>query len=174
MTKDRILKIDESGYTLVEAMISVAIIGLMAGLTLQCFNAGSRMCDTGVTYSRLGTETRQGMERMTRELRNSAAGRVQVPQANVIRFQVMTNIAARTYSGWIEYSIGGATGDQLLRRDLTTNATTVIANKVRNVQFVLSGNPVVLTVTLNCQDTTGYGTPVPVNLTGLVEFRNPA
>jgi len=171
-----------TGFTLPEALTGIALTGLLGVLTMECFFAGSRVCDTTATYSRLSSDARMGMDRMTRELRNSSADQILSPQvnasSNVLQFRIPTNISSAgriTWSSTIEYRVGGSQGNQLLRRDTGTGQINLISNRVNNVQFLLSGDPPVLQIILNCRAMTADGsTNVPSVLTGMVQFRNPA
>lgn len=166
---------EKSGFTLLEAMVSVSIMSLITLLTLQAFHAGSRSWDVNYNQTRISGELRGGMERMTRELRNSTLTRILIPQSNMLQFQVPASISTSgsiTWSGWMQYSLGGTNSEQLLRQDLTTNASTVLANKVTSLQFVSNSNPATLAITMTVQDDTTYGTVIPGTLTSTVKFRN--
>ena len=115
------------------------------------------------------------VERLSRELRNSTMTRITIPQLSILQFQVPSAIDASgniTWSGWIQYSIGGLDNEQLIRQDLTTGVTDVMANKVSTLQFVSNANPPTLTINLTAQDATDYGTLIPVPLSCTVELRN--
>ncbi len=168
---------NEKGFTLLEAMISIALMGLIAILTLGAFNAGTRAWDVNYTGLRLNKEVRTGIERMTRELRNSDLSRISIPQANTLQFQVPSAISANgaiTWSGWWQYSLGGVNGQQVLRQDMSGGGgvTTTIANGVTALQFVANANPSTVTITMTAQGTTQYGTVTSVANTGTVQFRN--
>lgn len=165
----------EKGFTMVEAMVSVMIMSIITVVTLQAFMTGTRLWDVTYTESRLSGESRMAIERLTRELRNSATARIAIPQLGVLQFQVPASIDASgniTWSGWIQYSIGGLNNEQLIRLDLTNGTTTVMANKVTTLQFVSNTNPPTLTINLTAQDATDYGTLIPIPLSCTVELRN--
>ncbi len=165
----------EKGFTILEAMVSMMIMSIITLLTVQAFMTGSRLWDVTYTRSRVSGEARMAIERLTRELRNSTMARITIPQASILQFQVPASIDANgviTWSGWIQYSIGGLNNEQLVRLDLTTGGSTVMANKVTTLQFVSNANPATLTVNLTAQDATDYGTQIPVPLSSTVEFRN--
>ncbi|MBI4549472.1 MAG: hypothetical protein HY714_00900 [Candidatus Omnitrophica bacterium] len=165
----------ESGFTLLEGMVSTFLMSIVVLLTIQAFHSGSRIHDVTYNQSRLSGEARMAMERMTRELRNSNLARVLVPQAGLLQFQVPAAIDANgniTWSGWLQYSLGGQDGEQLMRQDITTGATEVLANKVTNLQFAVNANPATLTITMTSQDATDYGITTPISLSGTVDFRN--
>lgn len=165
----------EKGFTMLEMMISVMIMSIITLITMQAFTIGSRLCDVTYTQSRVSGESRMAVERLSRELRNSAMARITIPQAGILQFQVPSAIDASgniTWSGWIQYSIGGLNNEQLIRQDLTTGVTDVMANKVTTLQFVSNANPPTLTINLTAQDATDYGTLIPVPLSCTVELRN--
>ncbi len=168
---------NEKGYTLLEAMISVMLMGLIAILTLGAFNAGTRSWDVNYIQLRLNREVRMGLERMTRELRNSDLSRIVIPQANTLQFLIPSSISANgaiTWSGWWQYSLGGINGQQLLLQDISGGGgtTTTIANGITNLQFVANANPSTVTITITAQGTTQYGTVASMTNTGTVQFRN--
>ncbi len=171
-----------AGFTLPEAMIGVALTGLLGALTMECFYASSQVCNATSVYSRVSSDTRLGMDRMTRELRNSSVNQILSPQlnasANVLQFRVPASISATgriTWSNVIEYRVGGSQGNQLVRRDFGTGQMNLISSRVNNVQFLLSGNPPVLRITLTCGARTADGKlTIPSVLTGMVQFRNPS
>jgi len=165
----------EKGFTMLEAMVSVMIMSIMVILTMQAFTTGSRMWDVTYTSSRLAGESRMAVERISRELRNSALTRISIPQTGVLQFQVPSSVDTNgniTWSGWFQYNIGGLDNEQLIRQDLTAGTSTVVANKVTTLQFVSNANPPTLTVNLTVQDATDYGTVIPVPLSTTVELRN--
>jgi hypothetical protein len=165
----------ESGFTLLEGMVSTFLMSIVVLLTMQAFHSGARIHDTTYNQSRLSGEARTAMERMTRELRNSTLTRVLMPQAGMLQFQVPAAIDANgniTWSGWFQYSLGGQDGEQLLRQDITSGATEVLANKITNLQFTVNANPATMTITMTSQDATDYGITLPVALSGTVDFRN--
>lgn len=165
----------EKGFTMLEMMVSVMIMSIITLITMQAFTIGSRLSDVAYTQSRVSGESRMAVERLSRELRNSTMTRITIPQLSILQFQVPSAIDASgniTWSGWIQYSIGGLNNEQLIRQDLTTGVTDVMANKVSTLQFVSNANPPTLTINLTAQDATDYGTLIPVPLSCTVELRN--
>lgn len=160
---------------MVEVLVSLVVLSILTMMTLEAFSVGSRSADFTFTQSRLAGEIRKGLERMEKELRTSSSSRITVVQPNVLRFQVPTSIANNgviTWSGTMEYSLGGVNNEQLLRRDVAAGTSTVIANNVTALTFTLDSNAATLAIAMTAQDATYYGTSIPVALTGTVQFRN--
>lgn len=160
---------------MVESLVGVALMTLISLLTLEAFHMGTRAINITRTSSRLTSEVRSGMEEMIRELHGSTLSRISVPQASILRFQIPSIISANgniTWSGLIQYSLGGVNGRQLLRQDLSTGATSAVANSITAVVFTRNVNPATLTIQMTAQGTTDYGTVIPIMLSSTVDLRN--
>lgn len=170
-----IKKQSKNGFTMIEMVLSLTILVAVILLVQQGLITGSRTLDVTSVQTRLSGEVRLGMERMTRELRNARYSDVTVPQSNSLQFRTPSSISADgniTWSGWLQYNLGGVNGQQLLRQDANSGTSTVIANKVTTLQFLKNTNPTTLTINVTTQETTPAGRIIPATLSGTVEFRN--
>ena len=166
---------NEKGLTFIEVVLSLAIFSVLSLILYQAFSMGSKSLDTTSAQSRVNGETRVGMERITKELRSARYSDATVVQSDQLQFKVPQSISPEgdiTWSGWIQYELGGIDGEQLLREDVSSGDTTVLANRVSSLQFVKNSNPDTVTINLTALDSTSYGNSAQVSLTGTVEFRN--
>ena len=169
------MKNHAKGFSLIELNLSLFIFAVVAMLVLQSFTIGFRSSDEIHTRTRITGEIRSGIERIERELRNSAYARVTVLQPNQLQFTVPQNITSEGVITWgsaIQYILGGVNGQQLLRQDVGAGTSTVIANNITGLQFVKNANPATLSVSMTGQGRTAQGRAIPVSLNATVEFRN--
>ncbi|MBI4358247.1 MAG: prepilin-type N-terminal cleavage/methylation domain-containing protein [Candidatus Omnitrophica bacterium] len=170
------MKLDRKGLSVLEMMVSMAILGMITLFVFQSYDLGSKSSNINYTEARLQSEARKGFDRMLFELRSSSYNRVTVPAANVLIFRIPQIIDPEgnitRWSGQMEYSLGGTNGDQLLRLDRAADTTDVLANGVTNLQFVKSADPDLLSITMRIAGTSIHGIGLQTNLTGTVDFRN--
>lgn len=160
---------------MLDMLISMAIFASISVLILQSFDLGTKSLNVTYTESRTQSETREGLEQMMRELRNSNYDQVSVPQANLLQFRVPQIISSEgniTWSNQFEYRLGGLNNEQLLRRDTVSGASTVLANGVTVLQFTKNGNPQTLNINMTVRGTSLNTAAISTNLGGTLEFRN--
>jgi prepilin-type N-terminal cleavage/methylation domain-containing protein len=84
----------DAGMTLIELLVAMSIFALLASLALASVISISRANEDTRKLTTVGEETRLGMERLTRELRQASAIKaVTLPQApnDVTRFTIQVN-----------------------------------------------------------------------------------
>ncbi len=165
------------GFSLLELMMSVAIFSLMVIAVFGVYQVGMESWDLIYVQSNLTSQARMGIEKINKELRTSTLTNIDSSSATQLRFKVPTAVNSSTgiittWSNWIRYSRGGNGGNQLLRTDEGTNAETVLANDVTNLQFIANSNPDTISIAITTQKETANGNVVPISLSGTVELRN--
>jgi len=178
----------EKGFTLVELMVVIAITSIIAYGMFAAVRSGHDQIRTGELKMTIQNAAREGLYKMTQELRQSAPNRVTlVPGgANTIRFNIPdpNNPVDGNYNvNWggshdIQYTLGGLNNQQLIRTrlDLAPPVTTVLANDVVTLNFTGNGTPPsVITATIGVQRTLVNGRLVPalpLQMTARAEMRN--
>ena len=166
---------DEKGLSMIETIFCLTVFGMVSVLIFQCYTVGSRNVDISYAQFRLTGQARQALDRMVKELRNSAYWQVTVPVSNQVTFRVPQSISPNgviTWSGMIQYVLGGLNNRQILRQDLVSGASSVLASDVTALQFVKNTNPTTLSISLTTTGTTKAGDIIPIAVNGTVEFRN--
>ncbi len=133
------------GFTLVELMVVIFIFSIIMAATFTVLSMGRQSWHTGSTQVELQQETRRAMDRMVRELRESASSQVNITGGGgIITFRlpedadgdddVLDGTGNIEWGNQITYSLGGANGDQVLR---TTSAgsTAILANNINALSF---------------------------------------
>lgn len=72
MTDSDLDPVDDSGFTLVELLVAMALFSVLGGILLGIGLSTGSMASQTRQLATVGDESRLGMERMTRELRESA------------------------------------------------------------------------------------------------------
>lgn len=78
------------GFTLVEMMVSVAIFGLLFLAIFAILTAGNNVFQRDAIYLELQQNTRNGMDRIVREVRESRSSVITVEAANADRISFNT------------------------------------------------------------------------------------
>ncbi len=171
-----IRKQPKNGFTIIETVLSLIILVTIILMVQQGIIAGSRTLDVTSVQTRMNGEVRMGMERMTKELRTARYSDITTSTSNpYLQFKVPSSISSDgdiTWSGNIQYNLGGTGNQQLLRHNVTANTDTVLANTVTSLTFTKNSNPTTLSISITTQDTTPNGRIIPATLNGTVEFRN--
>lgn len=154
----------------------MVVFGMATVFIFQSYTIGSRNVDISYAQFRVTTQGRLGLDRMVKELRNSAYWQVSVSVSQqVLSFRVPVSISANgviTWSSVIQYYLGGINNRQILRLDTASGTTSVIANEVTALQFIKNTNPTTLSINLTTSGTTKAGDVIPIAVNGTVEFRN--
>lgn len=175
---------NQQGFTVVELMIVAALSLIIAYGIFTAISTGNDQIRTADLKMNIQDSAREGIYRMVQEMRLSAPDRIW-PNGTTIEFVIPdgANPLAVDYKvDWnlghrIRYALGGVNNTQIIRTDLLTGQTSVIANDVVNLGFQGNGaNPTVVTVTVGVQRALGNGRLVPaqpLQITGQAEIRNP-
>lgn len=175
-------------YTLVEAMVVMALFGLLFAAIFEILAVNRNTWDIGLTQQTVENQARLGLENMIRELYNSNTA---ATQGNITIENDSQRITFRVPVGYNPGGSGnliwGAEGtvdlrirytvnanNQLVREVLNTNnnitTSRVLASNIQDVQFLLSNN--LLTVTLTAQRNALGNRPLSQAFTSSVTFRN--
>lgn len=175
----------EAGFTLIEVMIVVAISTMIAYTIFVALLAGENHANTAQIRMTIQDSAREGLYRMIQEIRQSAPDRITLgADNNSIQFQIPDpdNSLKDDYTvNWngaytIQYALGGLNNRQIVRNNMTTGQTTIVANDVTDVAFTGVGtNPRVITVTMSVQRALTNGRLIPeqpLQMTAQAEVRN--
>lgn len=173
------------GFTLVELMIVVAISATMFYGIYFVMLAGNRQGQDLEVRMTIQDPAREGLYRMIQEIRLSAPERIDIDDGgSSIQFQVpdVDNPVGDDFTvNWdnaetIEYAIGGEDDDQVIRTNVTTGETAVVAHDVVDIEFTgNAGNPTEVTITMQVQRETVSGRVIPetaLQIVGHTEIRN--
>lgn len=181
---------DNRGLSLIELLISIAIVTIIGGYLAYFLVLGSSAWRTGDAEIQANQESRKGMMQMARELRQAQDGNLRTTADalyvdntayNNIKFIVISDtdgdgdtVSATGTLEWsapISYYIAGT---QLLR--LQNGATKVLANNVTGLQFIKTVDIIqgisVLNITLQTRKTSTEGRQIQSSLTCSVKIRN--
>lgn len=175
-----------TGFTLVEVMIVLAIFSIVGGAIFATLAIGRTSWQSGNVQVEVQQESRRGINRMVKELRQSGSATiVGVPADgeyhNSIAFQMPEDIDGDgdvvdangniEWGSQITYSMGGLDGKQLLRSK--GGQVEVLANNITNFQFRRQATtPSIIEITLQSQKTTIQGQLIGTTLSTQVRLRN--
>ncbi len=168
---------NKKGFSLLELLMSISIFSFVCLVVFGVYQVGMESWDLVYAQSALMGEARVGIEKMNKELRTSNLSNIDSSSSTQLRFKIPTAVNSSTgaissWSNWIRYSRGGVGSNQLLRTDEGTNANTVLANDVTNLQFTANSNPSTISIAVTTQKSTTNGTVIPVSLSSTVDLRN--
>ncbi len=176
---------DQKGMSLMELMIAISVSTVIALTLFIAMRTAQVQMSTSDVSMAIETSGREGLYRMLQEIRESAPSRISITNSGAtITFNVpnpsspVTAGYAVNWPGYsIQYTRGGTGGNQLIRTNSTTNATSVIANDVTALSFTgsPSGSPSTVTVTMSMQKNLTNGRSIPataLSLTGQAKVRN--
>lgn len=175
---------NERGLTLIEMMMSVGASAMIAYALFASMRIMTNNFESSNVRMTVQTSAREGLYRMTQEIRESSPSRVAVAaDGNSITFTVpnsaspVTGAYATNWGNQIRYAIGtGGNSTRIIRTDLTTNATTTMASDVTDVTFTgNAASPTVVTVALSVQRALPNGRNVPatpLQVSGQARLRN--
>jgi hypothetical protein len=181
----------EKGMTLVETMLVVAASTMIFYAMYVCMRTGSANLETAGLKMTIQESAREGVYKMSQELRESAPGRVALAaDCSSVTFNIPSASAPITAGyqvDWaasqsIQYSVSGT---QIVRRNLATGASTVMANDVTSVLFTTdtalpftcstSVSPNLVTIAINVQKNLMNNRAVPatpLQVAGQARIRN--
>ena len=120
----------------------MAIFSLMVFLVNMILQGSADHVRLTETKMHLQESLRESLYRMGLEIRESAPSRATITNGGAaITFQIpagVSNSGVITWSSPIAYQIGG-NGTQLVRLDIATNQTSVLANDIQSVVFTAHG-----------------------------------
>ena len=166
---------NQSAFTVVELLVSTAIVCVMIILVMQAMVLGSKGLFVTGAQTKTNGESRMGMEKMTRELRNAHYSDISTPTSSSLQFKIPSSVASDgtiTWSGYYQYSLGGTSNQQLLRTDVSAGTTKIYANKITGITFTPSATTNSLAIAMTAQESVSGGSTIPATLAGTVEFRN--
>lgn len=172
------------GFSIVELLFVVAIFTIICGAIFASLSSGNLLWDTGSTQARLEQEVRKGIDRMYKELKQSAPSKVTIGAGNTsVAFYVPTDtdndgdiIDDSGQVEWgansITYLRGGTNNAQLIRREGATD--TVLANDISALTFTGTPavNPTVVVISVTAQKTTLAQRSLTSTLAAEVQLRN--
>ncbi len=176
---------NQKGFTLTEMMASLGISTIIVYSIFTVIRVTGDQIDTTGLKMTIQSSARDGLYRMTQEIRESAPSKITVGTGGTsVTFYVPKPTAPVTSSydiDWtnayqIKYALGGTGNKQIIRTNLTTNQTTVVANDVTALTF--TGNtsqPTDVTVAMSVQRALVNGRNVPataMQMTGQAKVRN--
>jgi prepilin-type N-terminal cleavage/methylation domain-containing protein len=122
---------NKKGFSFIEILIVVFIFSLIAGGVFQIFTVGNTVYSTELALLDLQGHTRNGMDRMVREIRASSSVTVTVVNANSDRITFTTPAATG-----IQYYLSGTR----LIREYPSGTTRIIASNMARMKFTLTGS----------------------------------
>lgn len=183
-------KLNSKGYSLVEMMM-VLLISTIAGYILfTTTRVANDQNETREARMFLQENIRDGFYKMVQEIRQTAPSRVTIYTSNgatttsgpTIQFQVPNPSYFTTGTSYdldwnnahtIRYALGGTNNTQIIRTNVTSNTTTIVANNISSVTFTgNSATPDYVTITMTAQKTMTSGRSIQTPLYATAELRN--
>lgn len=128
----------EQGFTLVEMLVSILILSvIMAGMFSFLWGASAHW-QTGKSTAEMTDNARQGLNRMTREIRQ--ASNVTVAQPNQISFSVNFGTGSEVVTYGFSPGTNGAQGLIWRSTTATPDVQVTLVDSVQSVQFTYFGN----------------------------------
>jgi type II secretory pathway pseudopilin PulG len=180
------------GFSFLELVMTLAITSMIMYVIFVVLRTGDVQIRTAQTKMTIQDSVREGLYKMQQEIRQSSPTRVclstvqpctttstsievWVPDPNnpidTNTFQIDWAQAHR-----IQYTLGGLNNRQILRNDLTSNQTSVVANDVTSLNFIGDAQqPNLVTINVGVQRALSNGRLVPVTplqMSGQAEIRN--
>jgi prepilin-type N-terminal cleavage/methylation domain-containing protein len=172
--KNKKLRKFERGLTLPEIMVSVFVFSLMILLTSTVLRGGQEQVTLTEARINLEESLRQSIERIGLEVREASPSLTGIgANGESITFQIPTAVSDAgdiTWSNQITYQV---VGTQLVRLDVGTDQSTVIANDVQSIVFEAAADPISTVVyTVNVQKTLTNGRVLTAASAGETRLRN--
>lgn len=177
--------LNQKGFSMLEMLVVVAISSMIFYTMFVVLRKGDDQVQMTQVKMHLEENAREGVYRLVQDLRQSAPDRITINGGgSSIQFQVPASASAFSNDfsiDWanaetIQYALGGTDGVQLVRTNLTTGNTRVMANDFTAINFTGdAANPNVVTITVSVQRATVNGTLIPatpLQLTAQAEIRN--
>ncbi|OGW76583.1 MAG: hypothetical protein A3J52_02800 [Omnitrophica bacterium RIFCSPHIGHO2_02_FULL_49_9] len=175
---------NENGFTLMELMVVISISVLIAYALFIAVQYGDEQVRTAQLSMTLQNAARESLYQMSQELRQTAPSQVPTgANGNSIQFNIpdpSNPIDADFTVNWtgallIQYARGGLNNRQIIRTNMTTGTTSVIANDVVSLSFTGGAAPQLITITVGAQKSLPNGRLVPtqpLQMTAQAELRN--
>lgn len=181
----KIRGLNQNGFSMLEMLIVVGLSSMLFYTMFVVLQKGDDQVQVAQVKMHVEENAREGIYRLMQDLRQSAPDRITINGGGAsIQFSVPSGGSSfsNDYSiDWasadtIQYALGGTNGVQLIRTNLTTGTTRVIANDFTAINFAGdSADPNVVTITASVQRSTVDGTLIPatpLQLTTQAEIRN--
>jgi hypothetical protein len=152
---------NSKGYTIVEAMVSVAVLSFMLIVIYGILQTGNIIYTRDTNLLQMQQQTRNGIDRVARELRQASSQVITTVNANVDR--ISFNTPAST---GIQYFL---TGTNLIRQ-APNGTTTTVASDISRLKFTLNGT--LLNIQVQASKTIYTNVVISFPLTGQVRLRN--
>ncbi len=168
--------------TVSELMLSVAVSVIITYVVFTAIRVITDQNNTSGLKMAIQTSAREALYKMLMEIRESSPSRITITGGDTIQFQIpnqttpVTSGYAVNWGDTIQYTRGGTNSSQIIRTNVTTSTTSVIANDVTSM--AVAGNttpPTKVTMTVNVQRSLLNGRAIPsspVTLTGQARVRN--
>ena len=149
------------GFSLVEILITTVIFTIIVGGFYGLLNAGNKFYATDMAFMELQQNARNGMDRVTREVRASSAASVTVVDTNsdTLTFTTPTATNAKYYRN----------GSSQLIREYPSGTLKIIASNITRFKFTLTAPLLKIDLTAN---QTALLQSFSVNLIEKVRLRN--
>jgi prepilin-type N-terminal cleavage/methylation domain-containing protein len=179
------MKLFSKGFTLIELMITVAIIGVVSSIALTTISTVIKSSSKTNVVNRVKQNGDNIIDAMTRDIRGATDVCVSPDRATLTLYSTITSVAVGNAcpSGTTSYvcSVGTSSSNGSLTKNgihLTNNTDLLQGVKVANCNFIISGTSLPKTVTINLtlaqpsgmQSTAGD--PVSVNFDTQVSLRS--
>lgn len=138
------------GFTLVEILISAAILTVLIAGVFMVLNIGQRSWNADMGWLDLQQQARQAMAGMVREIRQSKSSDIAITGAPPrIQFRIPTDITTQPiiYSADISYYLSN---NQLIREH-PAGTTKILANDINALNFSLSDDELSLSIALEAR-----------------------
>ena len=177
--KRKIKLTDTTGFTLVEAMVTMLIFSVLAGGLFAVLRAGDNSWQTNQVKVELQQDLRKAIEWMKDDLREAGTTSIEDVPADgswhtSITFKTPSGISGGTLvwnTDTIQFITGGTGGTQLLR--ISGGVTKVIAQYIQLVQFRRQpSSSDILEIQIQGQKDTVQGNIINYQLDYKVQLRN--
>ena len=156
-------KINNSGISLVEMMVTVAIFAVLVGALYSGFSAGSISWRTYENNIATQREARQALLNMRRELREASGISITQDSDSATISFTRTDVGGVTYS----WSTTGGDANKIIRQ--FGGVDTVLANSISALSFTSDATSVTINITATKSSTGGQ--PGTFNLVEKVALR---
>ena len=135
------------GFTLVEIMITLLILGVLCGALMVIFSASKNAYDASMASADLQASGRQALEAMNRELRQSDLSTLTITGGNRINLRIPTDIS--TSPAPLSSAIAYYVSNNQLLREHPVGTTRVIGTDISQIAFSLNNNQLTVALTAN-------------------------
>ncbi len=134
------------GFTLLEILVSVLILGFIFGAIYGVLNVGNIIFREDITLVQLQQQGRQAMSWMVKEIRKSKPSEITLTEGNTeISFNIPPEAYGDPWAGPISYyrDINDANSDGVqdqIIREYPAGTWKILGNDITTLSFSLSGN----------------------------------